>query len=160
MTSVIEFASHHAITVMAILIALVAALRVFVFRKRPKAAEHLDFAIRLKESHADPLTFWRNEIRSVVEKRGSPVKAANLLKRAMDAPNLESISDNELESLHKYWREMSNWCGRVRIELHKLDPKQTWHPNAWTQLFNVFGEMNLRVKIAWDGRSRKRNKRN
>src|SRR5580700_6750116 len=114
------------------------ALWAFVSRRPKAVAPHLDFEVRFKESHTDPLTFWRNEVKSIAEKYGSPVKAANQLRRSMDA--LETMSDNELESLHDYWREMSRWYGKVRIESHKL---QSWHPNAWTRLFNVFGEMNL-----------------
>jgi len=151
---VIEFAASHLIAIVTVLIALVVGLWVFVFPKRREKVGHPDFTIRLKESGTDPLTFWRNEIRSMAEEYGSPVKAANHLKRSMGA--LDTMSDDELESRQKYWRELSRWYGRVRVEYHKLDPKHRWHPNAWSQLFNVIGETHLLVKIAWDQRSKNR----
>jgi hypothetical protein len=158
---VIEFASHHTIAVIAILVAVAVALRVFVHKKRPqhipRAVEHLDSAIRFTESQSktDPLTFWREEIRSIAGKYGSPVKAAIQLERSINALDLKALSDGELESLQTYWREISNWCGKLRMEPHRLDPQQEWSPSAWTRLFNVFGKINLLVKIVWDERSRR-----
>jgi hypothetical protein len=159
---VIPFASHHSpIIVAALLLALATILTVVFSRRRSRRVpfEHLDGAIAFttcKDQRSaeitDPVTFWRDEIRSIAEKHGSPVKAAIRIERSMKESDFKRLDDGQLEALHKYWREMSNWCGRVRIEMPKLDPERKWTPTAWTRLFNVFGRVNLLVQIAWSER--------
>jgi hypothetical protein len=88
------------------------------------------------------------------------VKAAIQIDRSINALDFKSLEDGHLEALHNYWMEITDWCGRVQIELHKLDPERRWSPTAWTRLFNVFGRVNLLVQIAWSERSRPYRKAN
>jgi hypothetical protein len=102
----------------------------------------------------DPLVFWRSEIRRIAEKCGSPVKAAIRIERWINELDFEALEYGRLEAHHNYWTEISNWCGRVSIELHTLDPERRWSRAAWTRLFNVFGEVRMRIHVAWSERSR------
>jgi len=125
-------------------------------RSRQTTADRpIDSIVRLTRSYSttDPLTFWRDEIRSIAEKYGSPVKAAIEIERSFDTLDFKTLDDGELEALRKYWMEVTDWCGKVRIiEWHKLDPNRRWSPTAWTRLFNVFGRVNVLVQIAWTER--------
>lgn len=156
-----HFASQHPIIVaVGLLIALAIIVRfaypsIQRFRQMPSEDWDFDPVVRLAGSHktADPLAFWRDEIRGIAERYGSPVKAAIQIERSISALDLKALEDGQLEGLHEYWMEISDWCGKVRIQSHRLDPERRWSPSAWTRLFNVFGRVNLRVHIAWSERS-------
>jgi hypothetical protein len=158
---VFHFTSQHPIIVaVGLLIALAIILKFARFRikrsrQRPSADLDFDSVVRLTTSHktAEPLTFWRDEIRNIAERYGSPVKAAIRIEHSISTLDFKSLEVGQLEALHEYWMEISDWCGKTRIELHSLDPERRWSPTAWTRLFNVFGRVNLLVQIAWSERS-------
>jgi hypothetical protein len=67
----------------------------------------------------------------------------------MNALDFDTLDDSQLEALHKYWLEISDWCGKLRIAPGALDPEGKWSSPSWSRLFNVFGRVNLLVQIAW-----------
>lgn len=103
----------------------------------------------LRETKTDNLKFWRDEIRQIVERHGSPVKAAIQIESSMNALDFDTLDDRQLEALHKYWLEISDWCGTIRIAPRALDPEGKWSSPSWSRLCNVFGRVNLLVQIAW-----------
>ena len=143
----------------AVCVAVLAIISKFAYaaikRSRQTTGDwRIDSVVRLTSSHkaTDPLTFWRDEIRSIAEKYGSPVKAAIAIERSFSTLDFNTLEDGELEARHKYWMEISNWCGKFRIELHELDRERRWSATSWTRLFNVFGRVNVLVQIAWTER--------
>ncbi|MGB9459025.1 MAG: hypothetical protein WCB12_23480 [Bryobacteraceae bacterium] len=156
----VHLASQHSLfAAIAFLIALVVIVRFTHFRfkrsqKSSSVGSDFDSVVRLTASRktADPFTYWRDEIFSIAEKHGSPGKAARQIERSINTLEFKSLEDAQLKALHEYWMEMSDWCGKIRIELHSLDPERRWSPTEWTRLFNMFGRVNLLVQIAWSER--------
>jgi len=153
-----QFETYGPIVAIAVLIALAYIVKFLCSTPRSR---HMPSAYKPgleqtnREGHIrDPVEFWREEIRRIVEKHGSPIKAANHMEHWIEACDFAATDDRELEVIHNYWRDISYWCGRVRIELSKLDPNCDWSPTEWTRLFNAFGRVSLRVNLAWSKRFR------